>query len=489
MSNARENVNLLTSADWDIAALRLANWGSGAVPPQVMLKQNYVAGDGGGLFRYDASDTTTADNSGTVIVDVAGNRWKRQWSGPLDVRFFGARADDTDPSGATTAALAAVRTWAAAQSSPPHIYFPPGAYRYATSPNWAIGGLLLDFAPGVTLTCTGAGNAVDIDAGASAWIINVSVRGWPLARCGPTAGHAWFLRGLAGGTMEIRASGANTTLPAIECQQIVSLVFNRPTVNHNHQAWYNPSGTPAKPASCMRITRRGTDPATGDSGYPLLEYPDFAGPDVGLDLDYVVGVGVVGGAMQGLAVAGYRDTVRTRLTRMFHVDFEANATRDVDAYGYGNEWHGCHFETLVTFRNGGSRSKIIAGEAKAIAIESGYLDATLTAVTYDFFSTGATVVDNGTRTCRRDLLNISATNSRDNARPADITVVPGGVDYFLTNVTGNDLHVRKIGGTQTFFGLNGNAVGQDAGQVTLRPEDTLSIISISVAPTIIISGE
>lgn len=39
MSNARENVNLLTSADWDIATLRLANWGSGAVPPQVVLKQ------------------------------------------------------------------------------------------------------------------------------------------------------------------------------------------------------------------------------------------------------------------------------------------------------------------------------------------------------------------------------------------------------------------------------------------------------------------
>jgi hypothetical protein len=89
MSNARENVNLLASADFDIAALRLANWGAGAVPPQVMLKQNWVAGDGGGLFRYDASDTTTADNGGTVIVDAAGNRWKRQWSGDVVFTWFG----------------------------------------------------------------------------------------------------------------------------------------------------------------------------------------------------------------------------------------------------------------------------------------------------------------------------------------------------------------------------------------------------------------
>lgn len=107
MSNARENVNLLTSADWDIATLRLANWGSGAVPPQVMLKQNWVAGDGGGMFRYDAGDTTTADNGGTVIVDAAGNRWKRQYDGPINIRWFGARGDGvTDDRAAFVAALA-----------------------------------------------------------------------------------------------------------------------------------------------------------------------------------------------------------------------------------------------------------------------------------------------------------------------------------------------------------------------------------------------
>jgi hypothetical protein len=111
MSNARENVNLLTSADWDIATLRLANWGSGAVPPQVVLKTNYVAGDGGGLFRYDASDTTTADNGGTVIVDVAGNRWKRQWSGAVNVKWFGARGNGTtNDAAAIQAAIDYVET-------------------------------------------------------------------------------------------------------------------------------------------------------------------------------------------------------------------------------------------------------------------------------------------------------------------------------------------------------------------------------------------
>ena len=110
MSNARENVNLLTSADWDIATLRLANWGSGAVPPQVILKTSYVAGDGGGLFRYDAGDTTTADNGGTVIVDAAGNRWKRQFSAgeAMTLEMFGggpAVASNTAPFNAWVAAV------------------------------------------------------------------------------------------------------------------------------------------------------------------------------------------------------------------------------------------------------------------------------------------------------------------------------------------------------------------------------------------------
>lgn len=59
-----------------IAALRLLTTATAAT--QLFLLYNYVAGDGGGAFRYDSTDTTTADNGGTVIVDVAGRRWKRQ---------------------------------------------------------------------------------------------------------------------------------------------------------------------------------------------------------------------------------------------------------------------------------------------------------------------------------------------------------------------------------------------------------------------------
>ena len=70
-----------------------------ATPTLVALTNNWNAGDGGGEFRYDSTDTTTADNSGTVIVDALSRRWKRQFDGVyrsnyFDIKFDGS-TDDT----------------------------------------------------------------------------------------------------------------------------------------------------------------------------------------------------------------------------------------------------------------------------------------------------------------------------------------------------------------------------------------------------------
>lgn len=45
-----------------------------------------IAGD----FVRDDSDTTSADNGGTIIVAADGTRWKRQFEGPAFVEWFGA---------------------------------------------------------------------------------------------------------------------------------------------------------------------------------------------------------------------------------------------------------------------------------------------------------------------------------------------------------------------------------------------------------------
>lgn len=49
-----------------------------------------VNGDaGGGSFYYDPSDTTSADNSGTILVGVTGKRFKRHYAGLVDPFWFG----------------------------------------------------------------------------------------------------------------------------------------------------------------------------------------------------------------------------------------------------------------------------------------------------------------------------------------------------------------------------------------------------------------
>ena len=78
----------------NITALRAATWPFGT-PSLVSLVSNYFTGDSGGIFRYDAADTTTADNGVLVIVGADGKRWKRQYSGNIDARWAGCVGDST----------------------------------------------------------------------------------------------------------------------------------------------------------------------------------------------------------------------------------------------------------------------------------------------------------------------------------------------------------------------------------------------------------
>jgi len=60
-----------------------------------------------GVFQRDASDTTSADNGGTIIVDASNRRWKRS-PAPFRAAWFGTVTDGvTDDTAAWNAAIAA----------------------------------------------------------------------------------------------------------------------------------------------------------------------------------------------------------------------------------------------------------------------------------------------------------------------------------------------------------------------------------------------
>ncbi len=59
-----------------------------------------------GVFVRDATDTTSPDNDGTVLIDAGGRRWIRQLAGVSAPEWFGAKGDGvTNDSVAMTAAL------------------------------------------------------------------------------------------------------------------------------------------------------------------------------------------------------------------------------------------------------------------------------------------------------------------------------------------------------------------------------------------------
>jgi len=110
-------------------ALQLADYGALRAyvgPRKSVYITGYLAGSSpsgiSGWFVPDPNDTASIDNGGTVIVASNGMRWKRQFTGPIEVDWFGAfGAADSKP--AVTSAIAV----ASATPGGQHLAFRAGA--------------------------------------------------------------------------------------------------------------------------------------------------------------------------------------------------------------------------------------------------------------------------------------------------------------------------------------------------------------------------
>ena len=97
-----------------------------------------------GFFARSLTDTTSADNGGTIIVDAAGRRWIRLYAGQVNVKWFGAVGDGVaDDLGPIQAAINVVTnttfatTWPGGVKSYAKggggVLLPPGRYRVTDS--------------------------------------------------------------------------------------------------------------------------------------------------------------------------------------------------------------------------------------------------------------------------------------------------------------------------------------------------------------------
>lgn len=95
------------------------------------IAERYVVTDPGmeGVFRFDPTDVSSADDTGLVVVSVSGARFKRICQGPFNVKWFGAKGDNATDD--TLAIQAAVN---AAQNRGSVVYFPASDFYLISSP-------------------------------------------------------------------------------------------------------------------------------------------------------------------------------------------------------------------------------------------------------------------------------------------------------------------------------------------------------------------
>lgn len=75
------------------------------------LGANTPGDGGGGLWRVDLSDTTTVDNTGTVLVTTDGARIKRSYDGPVWIEWWGADNTATVPADSALSGALLVSSW------------------------------------------------------------------------------------------------------------------------------------------------------------------------------------------------------------------------------------------------------------------------------------------------------------------------------------------------------------------------------------------
>lgn len=108
---------------------------------QIHVSGYHADGDGGGgWFYYEASSSATA-NGGTVLApDIGDGRWLRVYSGPINIRWFGALGDGTGNDGEFIQNAVDFLSTTGGE-----IYFPTGRYRSTVSIALPITGQLITF--------------------------------------------------------------------------------------------------------------------------------------------------------------------------------------------------------------------------------------------------------------------------------------------------------------------------------------------------------
>lgn len=148
VSDSGISASAITPQIASIAALRASTTTTAPNPTVYVIGYRTGADGGEGPFWYNASDTTSSDNGGTIIVDTSGRRWYRESSGlPFSVKWFGATGN-----GSTDDSVAFAATFAAGQYG----IMPTATYLLTTGATLPFNKTLVGM-PGSKIASSGAG--------------------------------------------------------------------------------------------------------------------------------------------------------------------------------------------------------------------------------------------------------------------------------------------------------------------------------------------
>lgn len=127
---------------------------SGKLSRVYCLGRSNIADGGYGFFEVDLNDNSSADNGGTVLVDALQRRWKRQYSGAVDMLWFASGDGKSDD---TTA-------FANACSLGEKIVVPNGEYFLSNATLDTLPNRCITIAEGTHLVGSGAGSIIKTDS-------------------------------------------------------------------------------------------------------------------------------------------------------------------------------------------------------------------------------------------------------------------------------------------------------------------------------------
>lgn len=434
-----------------------------------------------GTFKVDVSDTTSADNGGTILVDVMGRRWKRIYSEEVNVLWFGADRNGIVDSTTSFNNCASFVSTVKKKS----MYAPSGEYKLSAT-------LLFDFpeiefyGDGRYLTRLKFSNP------------GIAVR---FSAAHPNHGSYTF----GGKIRDMWISGnANTT----------SLLYVQP--NHFHATNINLSE--ASPTDGVGLHILGIVLGCFEKVYCSTNAMIMTSrPNVGILVDRdpitlgratansfmhcviegMSGDGVqlansdqsmfIGGTSENNSGNGVTIIEGSRMNTFISTAFEhSSPTTFADVFdgGFSNRFINCYSSKRIYIDTSAQFTKIEGGFHQNIAVNGDF--ATVQDLKYSFFAAGGSVSIKKD-TSYRNLFNANTSALTFPMKAAD-TVPVGASPFTYTNGEGVDLDVVVFGGTVlgiVYFqgGVNPVANIGLGGTIRLAPGDAIRITHTG-APTL-----